>query len=295
MISFRIEETATASWVHPASIAFDYAAPADDARPEALVWIRPTRADSAELLVRDGAGARTIICNEVDVPVPPPEGKCLLVVSNPKVVFSRVLAGLFQPDRPWGIHPTAVVDPEAVIEEPVLIGPYSIVGRASIGAGTAILSVTRTSMTASASAETSSSIRGCVIGADGFGFEPDETGRLEKFLDVGGVVIQDDVEIQALTAIDRGSLGDTVIRRGAKIDNLVHVAHNVDVGEDALVIAHCMLGGSVKVGARSWLGPGSAFRDNIVIGDDAFVGIGALVVKDVAAGATVMGSPAGDR
>ena len=202
-----------------------------------------------------------------------------MVVGNPKVVFSRIVSELFVAKPDWSIHPTTVIHPEARVADRVHIGPHTVVERAEIGAGTVIYG----------QCFIYDDVRigcnviihpGCVIGCDGFGFEPDEDGHLEKFPHVGGVVIEDDVEIQALTAIDRGSLGDTIIRRGAKIDNLVHVAHNVEIGEDALVIAHTMLGGSVRVGARSWLGPGSLYRDNIVLADDAFIGIGALVVKD---------------
>lgn len=271
------------------AISFRYPAPASEAEPDAIVWIRSTRPDAADLLRRTAAGV--VICGQDVAPADGIPGKCLLVVDNPKVVYSRVVAALFEPKRAWGIHPTAIIDYAASIEEPVFIGPYTVIGRASIGAGTVIFG----QVYIYDGVRIGRNVRihaGCVIGGDGFGFEPNETGHLEKFPHVGGVVIEDDVEIQAQSAIDRGTLGDTIVHRGAKFDNFVHVAHNCEIGEDALVTAQCMLAGGVKVGKRCWLGPGSVFRDNITIGDGAFIGIGSLVVKDVEAGTTQMGSPA---
>lgn len=131
-----------------------------------------------------------------------------------------------------------------------------------------------------------------MIGADGFGYQRNESGELEKFPHLGGVVIEDNVEIGSNTCIDRGTLGDTIIREGSKIDNLVHIAHNVIVGRHAIVIAHSMVGGSVRIGDYAWVSPSACLRDVISIGDRSTVGLGAVVVKDVPDGGTVMGTPA---
>lgn len=135
---------------------------------------------------------------------------------------------------------------------------------------------------------------GTVIGADGFGYERNEHGELEKFPHLGGVLIGDDVEIGSNTSIDRGSLGNTVIGDRARIDNLVHVAHNVQIGEDAAVIALTMLGGSSKIGTQAWVAPGAVLMNQVKIGANGTVGLGAVVVKDVDDGQTVMGAPAQD-
>jgi UDP-3-O-[3-hydroxymyristoyl] glucosamine N-acyltransferase len=92
--------------------------------------------------------------------------------------------------------------------------------------------------------------------------------------------------------VDRGSLGNTIIERGAKIDNLVHIAHNVVVGEGAFVIAHAMVGGSTCLGARSWISPSAVLRDGIQIGAGSIVGLGAVVTKDVPPNETWTGAPA---
>lgn len=105
-------------------------------------------------------------------------------------------------------------------------------------------------------------------------------------------MIEDDVDIGANTCIDRGALGDTRIGRGARIDNLVHIAHNVQVGAHAAVIADAMIGGSAKIGAYAWIAPSACIRDRVSVGERAVVGLASLVTKDVPADVTVLGAPA---
>jgi UDP-3-O-[3-hydroxymyristoyl] glucosamine N-acyltransferase len=100
------------------------------------------------------------------------------------------------------------------------------------------------------------------------------------------------VFIGANACIARGTLTDTTIESGAKIDNLVHIAHNVQVGRDAVVIGHAAVGGSAQIGARSWIAPGALVLDGLQIGDDAVIGQGAVVMRDIPAAAKVMGNPA---
>ena len=120
-----------------------------------------------------------------------------------------------------------------------------------------------------------------VIGLDGFGYARNELGELEKFPHIGGVLIEDNVEIASNTTVQRGALGETVIRQGTKIDSHVHVGHNSITARHTVVTAHAMIGGSVQIGDYTWVGAGAMLKNGITIGSHAVVGLGAVVVKDV--------------
>jgi len=134
-----------------------------------------------------------------------------------------------------------------------------------------------------------------VIGYDGFSFDrnyrnyemKEETPI--KFPHFGGVIIEDDVDIGSNTCIDRGVFGDTIIRKGAKIDNLVHIAHNCDIGERVVIPAGVTLGGGVKIGNDSWIGVGAVILNKVNIGKNAFISAGSFVTRDVKDGQHVTG------
>ncbi len=223
----------------------------------------------------------------------PPTGVTLVEVTNPRLAFIRALQRFFPPARPGaGIHPSAVIEAGARIDDTASVGANCYIGsEVEIGAGSivypnvAIYCPTRIGANVTIHG-------GVVIGAAGFGYERNDSGALESFPHIGGVIIEDDAEIGSNTCIDRAALTDTIIKRGAKIDNLCHIAHNVQIGEDAAVIAGSMVAGSCKIGDRAWLAPGAMILNKIDVGADATVGFGALVVKSVAEGETVMGVPA---
>ena len=135
---------------------------------------------------------------------------------------------------------------------------------------------------------------GAVIGADGFGFAPLPDGSYHKIPQIGIVVIEDDVEIGANTTIDRATMGETVIRRGAKLDNLIMAAHNTEVGHDTVIAAQAGIAGSTKVGANCMIGGQVGFAGHIRIADKVQIAAQSGVAHDVAAGARIMGSPAID-
>lgn len=218
-------------------------------------------------------------------------GKTIIGVENPRRSFIRIVSDLFAPTARRGIHPTAEIHPDAELGDEIYVGPFAYLGDCKVGDESVIHghvhvgdgTVIGSNVTIHA---------GTVIGADGFGYERNEAGIMEKFPHVGGVVIEDDVEIGSNTCVDRGSLENTLIRRGAKVDNLVHVAHNVVIGVDAVVIAHAMIGGGVDIGDRAWVAPGAIIRNTIDIGAEATIGLGAVVTKSVPAQTTVIGNPA---
>ena len=120
---------------------------------------------------------------------------------------------------------------------------------------------------------------GAVIGADGFGYVADGNEQI-KIPQLGGVQVHDDVEIGANSCVDRASFGDTVLERGVKLDNHVHIGHNCHVGEKSLLCCGVVLGGGVKIGKLSFLGMGATIKNKIKIAEDTLVGQQANVVKD---------------
>lgn len=132
---------------------------------------------------------------------------------------------------------------------------------------------------------------GCVIGDYGFGFEYDEKGILLQMPHLGGVIIEDGVQIKNCVCIDRGVIGDTVIGEGTKIDNLVHVAHNVKIGKHCLIVAGAIIGGSVEIGDHSFIGMNCAIKQKVKIGKNCIIGAGAVILKDVPDNEIWIGNP----
>lgn len=209
-----------------------------------------------------------------------------LVSETPRLDFARALAflehraGFIWSDTPPKVHPTARIGQHVVLGNGVEIGEGSVIyhhvvigDEVKIGRNCVIKSC-------------------AVIGEEGFGFERSATGEAVRLPHMGKVVIGDDVEIGSLTTICRGTLGDTIVEDGAKIDDHVHIAHNVHVGRHAFVIACAEVSGGVRIGARAWIAPNAAILNQLTVGDDAVIGLGSVVIKHVASGAVVAGNPA---
>lgn len=221
-----------------------------------------------------------------------PSQTALIFVSNPRLSYIRVLKRFFEETKPGGIHPTAVISESAKIGRNVYIGQYAVIDAdCVVGANSRIESHVRlyrnTRLGANVIVDSNSS-----IGGDGFGYERSNDGTYIRFPHFGGVLIEDGVEIGTNTSIDRGTLGDTIIGAGSMIDNQVHIAHNVQIGKNCIVIAHAMIGGSTKIGDNVWISPSAVIRNNLSIGSRSMIGMASVVVKDVEPDQTVMGAPA---
>ena len=214
----------------------------------------------------------------------------VLRADDPHLAFVRATEIFHPRSRPEpGIHPTAVIASTARIGKGVSIGAFCVVGdQADIGEGTVLFPhVTvypRVKIGTATVVHSNTSLRegvrigsrviihnGVVIGADGFAYIKGQDGAHIKIPQIGTVVIEDDVEIGANTTIDRAALGETIVRRGVKIDNLVMVAHNVEVGENAILVAQVGIAGSSTVGRGTILSGQVGIADHLSVGDNVII------------------------
>ena len=236
--------------------------------------------------------------------------KILIRVPNARIAFAKALA-LFFPEQKFsaGRHPTAIIAASAQIDPTAHIGPHCVVGEcvriganAVLQAGNFVGDGSRLGddvhlfphVTIYPRAEIGARVRihaGAVIGSDGYGYVPDH-GVHRKVPQVGNVVIGDDVEIGANVTIDRGALGSTVVGRGTKIDNLVQIAHNVQIGEHSLVVAQVGIAGSTKLGNYVVLAGQVGIGGHLKIGDRVTIAAQSGVMNDIPAGEKWFGSPA---
>lgn len=269
-------------------LTFNNAKSIIDASSDSIAWVSSSRTDKEVLI--ENTKAAIIICDN-SISTAKFKNKCFVIVENPRLTFLRIIKSLFSAAPTWGIHPTAYIHPEAKVNANSYIGPFTYIGKCEINAGCIIYGHNYIYDNVKIGKNVIIHA-GTVIGADGFGYEKNAEGALEKFPHIGGVTIEDDVEIGSNTCIDRGTLGNTTICEGAKIDNLVHVAHNVRVGKHTAVIANSMIGGSTQIGDYSWIAPSASLRDTITIGRNVTVGVAAVVTKNIPDNETWAGNPA---
>jgi UDP-3-O-[3-hydroxymyristoyl] glucosamine N-acyltransferase len=236
----------------------------------------------------------------------------LIRVKNPDAAFAKV-AMLFYipaPEPVAGIHPSAIVSPDANVGDGVSIGPLCVVeAGAQIGAGAVISAQCyigfrsvlgeRSFLYPQVSLREFTKIgartiihNGTVVGSDGFGYSVDSEGVRTKIPQIGNVEIGDDVEIGANVTIDRARFGKTRIGNGVKIDNLVQIAHNVVIGDHVVLVAQVAIAGSTSIGEKTIFAGQSGAAGHLKVGSGVIVGAGSGVTKDVPDGVYVMGMPA---
>jgi len=234
----------------------------------------------------------------------------LIRVDNAYESVARLLQ-LYESMKPrkQGIHPQASIAESAQVADDCYVGAFAYIGEnVVVGKGTQIYPHTVVEDNASIGEGCilypNVSIyhdcrighrviihSGAVIGADGFGFAPNEQGY-DKIPQIGNVVIEDDVEIGANTCVDRSTMGSTIVHKGAKLDNLVQIAHNVEVGESTVMSAQVGIAGSTKVGSWCMFGGQAGFAGHITVGDRTFVGAQCGVNSSLKGHESVIGSPA---
>lgn len=281
-------------------------APLDEAGPDRLSFL--ANPAYRELLGATGAGAVLVRAEDAALR---PSGCSALVCEDPYLSFARALR-IFHPERAQerrGVHPTALVDPTASVHEDAWIGPFVEIGpRCTVGRGTRILAGCLLYEDASVGEDCllhgGCQLRertlvgdrvvlqnGVVLGSEGFGFAAGAEGAV-KIPQTGRVVVEDDVEIGANACVDRATLGETVIGRGSKLDNLVQIAHNVRVGAGTLMAAQVGVAGSTTIGEGCRIGGHCGINGHVRIGDRSQLGGFSGVVGDVPDGAVFAGFPA---
>jgi UDP-3-O-[3-hydroxymyristoyl] glucosamine N-acyltransferase len=214
-----------------------------------------------------------------------------IIVDDPRACFAFAASIISSTVSESGIHSTAVIHNEAIIEPSATIGALCYVGRASIGPNSVVGhgTIIEDNVFIGEDVVIGSNT---VIGGPGFGYVKLPSGTTIRMPHIGGVVIESGVHIGSQVAIDRGTLDHTTLSAGCRIDNLVHIAHNVFIGPKAFVIAGAEVSGGVKIGRAAWVAPQVSIRESIEIGENAMVGIGSVVVSNVPASATYVGNPA---
>jgi UDP-3-O-[3-hydroxymyristoyl] glucosamine N-acyltransferase len=252
---------------------------------ESLVFVDDAKHLDAAL----SSSAAAVIAGEFAAKTP--ARKPLLIAAQPRLAFARAARLLRDPDGSRTIHPSSSVPASATIGRNVAIGPRAILGEnvhvgdetviacgAVIGDNVSIGSHCRLDANVTIYSGTTLGDRvlvqaGAVLGSEGFGYVRDErTGHYEQFPQIGRLVIEDDVEIGANSTVDRGALDETRIRHGTKIDNLVHVGHNVQIGEDVVIAAQTGLSGSAIVEDNVIIGGQVGIADHVRIEEGAILG-----------------------
>lgn len=237
----------------------------------------------------------------------------LIEVENPYESLAKLM-NMYEMSKPKrnGVDPLAFVAATAKLGEGVYVAPFAYVGEhVTVGDNTVIHSQVSIENHAKIGADCiiypNASIyhdcivgnncilhSGCVIGADGFGFAP-TAGGYEKIPQIGIAILEDNVEIGANTCIDRATMGATIIRKGVKLDNLVQIAHNVEVGEHTVMASQVGIAGSTKVGQWNMFGGQVGIAGHVTIGDKTSIGAQAGIAGSVKSNSTIQGSPAIDH
>ena len=264
----------------PAELLIEELAPLEDASPASLSFLSNPKYQ--QQLAASAAGCVIVGPQLRDMALA--RGACI-VADNPYLYFAR-LTQLWKRESQRargtasGLHPSAFVDPQATVHPSATVGAFCVVERgAVIGADTVLKS--RVTVGEDCRIGERCLIHpGVVIGADGFGFAPND-GAWEKIEQLGAVSIGNDVEIGANTCIDRGALRDTVIEDGVKLDNLIQIGHNVRIGKHTAMAGNAGVAGSAEIGAHCTIGGGAIVLGHLKLADHVHVSAATVVMRSI--------------
>lgn len=257
-------------------------------RDDVICWCNDKNLDKLS-----SCTAGTIICSFKAKELPLNKNCNFVFVENPRQAFSKILKDFFIPNEEApGISAKASVHPSAIIGKNVYVGDFTVIERdcvigdnCSIGHNNVLYRKTILGSSVKIGSNNT-------IGGMGFGYEKDAEGNHELIPHIGNVILKDRVEIGNGVTIDRAVLGSTILNQGVKLDNQVHVAHGVVIGEHSLLTANVMIAGSAVIGKNVWLSPSVSIINKGIVEDEAFVGMGAVVIRHVKEKTVVAGNPA---
>lgn len=256
-----------------------------------LDWINPSKSNKQELA--ELSAAKVLIVDEsiVYTNALKDKGKTIIVVKKPRVTMAEIAEHFFVEKKEPCINPSAMINKEAFIDSTAHISAGCVIGKAKIGANTVLMPnvVVYDDVIIGDNCLIQA---GAIIGTDGLGCSRDDTGKLTKFPHLGGVIIGNNVEIGANSQIAKGSLSDTIIEDGCKLNGLCFIAHNCHLEENVWITGNTMLCGSVYVKRNTTIFSSVIVRDQRKIGEGAMIGMGAVVTKDVPDNETWIGNPA---
>lgn len=257
--------------------------PSND-RADVLMW-----ASEKNIQIIEQVKKGVIICPETFSEFQP--GCQYIISANPRQTFQKVLEEFFIKKPEPSINKSAFIHPSAKLGNAVSIGGNVVVeenciigNNVMIDHNTVIKSDTRIDDGVKIGSN-------CTIGGVGFGYERDAEGSYQVIPHIGNVVLKKGVEIGNNTCIDRAVLGSTILEENVKVDNLVHIAHGVTIGKNSLIIANTMIGGSTHIGENVWVAPSTSILNKKNIQSNSVLGMGAVVIKDVEEGQTIIGNP----
>lgn len=283
---YLTKETLKFEYHGDASLEIEGFCPLSEFAPKCITWIK--KIDNYRLTDIDSSFRLLIVADKK--PDYKHEGYNLLIANNPKAVYFDILNKFFLPARKVGIAETALIETKTIGEN-VSIGHHCYISPDVVIGNNVTIKHNVTIECPTIIGDDCIIESGVVIGTFGYGYY-EKGGRPQKVPDFGGVTIGNRVEIGANTCIVRGTLADTIIEDDVKIDNLCHIAHNAIIGARSYVIALSMIAGSSKIEHDAYIAPGAMIMNQLTIGNNSIIGMGAVVTKDVERNKVMAGVPA---
>jgi len=272
-----------------AKLFFDNAASPQSADKHSITWIKKKSSISEK--IQSTNASFIVVWDNPNVQVSETPDKVLLFSENPKLTFARICRKFLEKCEKPCIHESAIISPEANIHISTSIGPGCVIGKSTIGANCSIKANTTIGNKVTIGDNVTIDY-GAVLGSQGYGYYRNQENEIETFPQLGGITVESNVYIGANTTIDRGTLDNTIIGNGSKIDNLVHIAHNAVIGKHVIIIANAMIAGSVHIKDYSWIAPSASILNQMKIGERSTVGLGSVVLKSIPDDQTFIGNPA---